>query len=321
MDRDVETRPTGLNNESLRRAAYRELQTLLGIVIIAAIVYWMFRARKRNLPVFACLLLAAISYLPVSDIVPLNASVAEHWIYLPTAFLFLAVAIQFQAFLQSRGAATRFIAGAILVIWLLFLGMRTFIRTFDWKDQRTFLEQTIASGGDSARMLINLGSLDLNEGKLDDAAVQLHAALQKKPDQPFALLDLATVAFKQNDFQLARSLIDRARNMPPIAAKAQELLAVLESREKGHIEVLRFRLAAHTGAADWSIQKRYIQALDQTGATGAAINELLGCLQTQWYRAESWQLLSQLEARAGHPDQAASALDRARAYDVHLNAH
>jgi hypothetical protein len=56
-----------------------------------------------------------------------------------------------------------------LLVWLLFLSARTFARTWDWKDQWTFFQRTIADGGDSARMLINLGSLNLHEGHLDTA--------------------------------------------------------------------------------------------------------------------------------------------------------
>ena len=81
---------------------------------------------------------------------------------------------------------------------------------------------------------------------------------------------------------------------------------------------MRLRLATRTGPPNWGIEKRYIKVLDESQSTGAAINELLNCLQTQWYRGESWQLLSELEKKAGHPDQAANALAQARAYDVHL---
>jgi hypothetical protein len=165
MDRDVETHPSGFNQASLSGAARRELQTLLGIVLIAAVTYWMVRARKRNPAAFACLLFAVISYLPISGIVALNASVAEHWIYLPSAFFFLAAAVEVGAFLENRERprTSTIKLGALLlfIVWLAFLGARTFIRTFDWKDQRTFLERTIVSGGDSARMLINLGDLEL----------------------------------------------------------------------------------------------------------------------------------------------------------------
>jgi len=324
MDRDVETQPTGMNNASLARAAWRELQTLLGLVLIAAFFYWMIRARKRSPAVFISLLFALIAYLPVSGVVALNATAAEHWIYLPSAFLFLAVALEIAALKEKLTARRLAISSAmtgVLALWFIFLGSRTFVRTFDWKDQRTFLERTIAHGGDSARMLINLAGLELTEGKLEDAAVHLHAALQKKPDQPLAVINLAAVALKQNDFKLARQLITRATQMPLVDAQAYEYLAFLENKENGKVDLIRMRLAARTGPPHWSIEKRYIQLLDQTGGTPAAINELLSCLQRQWYRAESWKLLSDLHAKLGHSTQAAGALEQARAYDVHLEEH
>jgi tetratricopeptide (TPR) repeat protein len=321
MDRDVETQPSGFSEASLTHSAWRELQTLAGLVLIAAFFYWLWRSRKRNPAVFMSLLFALITYLPVSGIVVLNATAAEHWIYLPSAFLFLAVALEIWALAVKATTQRSIIATAMIVIcslWGLFLGARTFIRTFDWKDQRTFLERTIAHGGDSARMLINLGGLELTEGKLEDAAAHLHAALQKKPDQPLAIINLAAVALKQNDFKTARELLNRATQMPLVDAQANEYRALLENKETGNANLMRMRLAARTGPPNWSIEKHYIQLLDQTGSTRAAIDELLTCLQPQWYRADSWKLLSELHAKLGHSEQAAQALAQARAYDVHL---
>ncbi|MDP9186458.1 MAG: tetratricopeptide repeat protein, partial [Verrucomicrobiota bacterium] len=324
MDRDVETQPSGFDEASLAHAAWRELQTLLGLVLIAAFFYWMLRARKRNPAAFIALLFALIAYLPVSGIVALNATAAEHWIYLPSAFLFLAVALEIfelEEKLKSRRSTTEPAIVGLFVLWFVFLGARTFARIFDWKDQHTFLERTIAHGGDSARMLINLGGLELTEGKLEDATVHLHAALQKKPDQPLAVINLAAVALKQNDFKLARKLLMRATQMPLVDAQAHELLAILENKESGKVDLMRMRLAARTGPPNWPIEKRYVKLLDETGATAAAINELLTCLQPQWYRADSWKLLSELHAKLGHSTQAAEALAQARAYDVHLEEH
>ena len=323
MDRDVETRPNGGNPASMARASWRELQTLVGIVLIAAFFYWMWRARRRNLPVFTCLLFALITYLPVSGIIALNATVAEHWIYLPSGFLFLAVAIEMAVLFPVGGAIGRSKLAflSLFTTWLIFIGGRTFVRAFDWKDEQTFLQSAIAQGGDSARMLVNLGVLEMNEGKSEDAAVHLHAALQKKPDQPFAILNLGALALKQNDFKLARQLLTRATKLPLVDAQANELLAVLENKENKKVDLLRLRLAAHTGQPIWTIEKRYIQVLDESGNRPAAIAELINLLGTQWYRAESWQLLSQLETKAGHMDQAANALVQARAYDVHLGEH
>ena len=319
MDRDVETQPTGFNEASLARSAWRELQTLLGVVLIAVYFYWLWRSRKRSPAVYACLWLGLITYVPVSGIIVLNANAAEHWIYLPTAFLFLAIGLEFASWLQNPRPALLFTKVAICV-WVVFLGGRTFARTLDWKDQRTFLDRTIAHGGDSARMLINLAGLELSEGKLPEAAAHLHTALQKKPNQPLAIINLAAVALKQNDFKQARDLLNRATQMPVVDAEAYRMLAVLEYKESGQVDVMRMRLASRTGPPNWPIEKAYIQLLDQTGGRSSAINELLAVLQNQWYRADSWLLLSELETKAGHADQAANALNQAHDYDVHLGA-
>jgi protein O-mannosyl-transferase len=314
MERDVETHPEGENAARADSAARSEGRTLLGILLAAVAVYWLKRSRKQDAATFCCLVLSAIAYLPVSGIFPLNATVAEHWIYLPTAFLFLAAGLTI-----SRFSVSNMVVGSALAVWLLFLGARTWIRTFDWRDQRTFLERTLASGGDSARMLINLAGLELNEGQLESAKKHLALALKKEPDQPLAILNLASVAIRQDDFSTAHNLLNRAMNVPFTRAKAYEFLAVLDHRETGLVNLMRFQLAARTGPPDWSIERRYVQALDQSGATSAGIAELKSCLVTQWYRAESWQLLSELLMKAGLTAEATEAQARAKAYDVHLD--
>jgi predicted Zn-dependent protease len=170
-------------------------------------------------------------------------------------------------------------------------------------------------------MLINLGGLESSEGKLEDAAIHFHAALQKKPEQPFAIINLAAIALKQNDFKLARELLERATKMEAVRAQAYELLAVLEFREHGRADLLRLRLASRTGNPQWSIEKRYVQALDASGKRGAALGELENCLRTEWYRAETWQLFGNILQKGGIQDKAAIALSTAHSYDVHLDAH
>jgi predicted Zn-dependent protease len=212
------------------------------------------------------------------------------------------------------------IAMVAFASWLLFLSARTFVRTFDWKDQRTFLERTIAAGGRSSRMLINLGALESSENHLDRAKQYLTEALNKDPDQPFATIDLAAVLLKQNDFQATRQLLGQAVTMPLVANKAHELLAIIENRQNGRSDVLRMRLAAHTGYANWLIEKRYIKLLAEMGAVKAAIQELRVCLQTEWYRAETWQLLAELLDRHGNKAASAQALAMANSYDLHLSS-
>jgi len=313
MERDVETHPKGEGVARADNAAWRELQTILGILLAVAVLFWLVRSRKKDPATFCCLALAIIAYLPISGIFALNATVAEHWIYLPTAFLFLAGMLAI-----SRLAIPTAIVGAVLAVWLGFLGIRTWVRILDWKDQRTFLERTIASGGDSPRMWINLAGLEIGERHWDLAKQHLARAVQQDPDQPLAVLHLATIAIQQNDLTTARDLLNRASKMPLVDARAYELLALVEHKEKGKPDLTRMRLASRTGPANWTIEKRYIQALDQTGSRPAAITELKACLKTQWYRADSWLLLSELLTKSGETNDAAEARAQAGDYDVHL---
>ncbi|HXA10274.1 MAG TPA: tetratricopeptide repeat protein [Chthoniobacterales bacterium] len=319
MERDVETHPTGFDAASMNAASWRELQTLLGLILIAAAIYAFWRARRQP-AIFLLLLLAVACYLPVSGVIALNATVAEHWLYLPSAFLFLAAAVA----LDSSG----WIAGQSLLsrgltvglsIWLLFLPLRTFARTFDWKDQRTFLTRTIADGGDSARMLINLGGLELSEGHLEAARQALEKALVMEPDSPLARLNLGAVAIKERDFPKARTLLKALTDPPEIRARAEESLAVLENRESGQVDLQRLRLAARIGPANWEIEKRYIKALADFSFPDRALTELKTCLATAPYRAETWQMTSELLHKNGRPNEAAAALAEAEADDVHLH--
>src|SRR5881275_2970635 len=105
MDRDVENHPWGFNPVSLTAGAWRELETLAGLVVLGALLCWTWRAHKREPAIFALLLCAAISYLPVCGLFSLNANMAEHWIYVPLAFLLLAIALQVTAIIDRNRAA------------------------------------------------------------------------------------------------------------------------------------------------------------------------------------------------------------------------
>jgi predicted Zn-dependent protease len=168
-------------------------------------------------------------------------------------------------------------------------------------------------------MWINLGGLELSEGHLDAARQALARALAKEPENPLGLLNLAAVTIKQGDFPGARALLKRIAEPPELRARAEESLAVLENRESGKVDLIRLRLAARLGPVNWMIEQRYIKALADLNFPDPAIAELKSCLAAAPYRAESWQMMSELLQRAGWPKEAAIALSVAEANDVHLH--
>lgn len=320
MERDVENHPWGFNPTGMTAGAWRELQTVSGMVILGLLLWWIWRTWKRDPLIFAVLFCAALAYLPVCGLFLLNANIAEHWIYIPLGFLLLAIVLQIVAIIETNRSVFPWTI-AITALWIVFLGVRTFYRAQDWQDPRTFFTRTIAAGGDSARMLINLGGVELSENNFEKAQTLFQEALAKNPEQPFALLNLAAVALKRNDLKTARSFLERAQKNPVSLAQADEMLAIVDQKEKGQIDLLRLHLASQINPPSWAIMRRYLAGLAVSGQMSKAVAELQLLLKTEWYRAESWQLLSEYLTRLGQTDEAARALAEAHAFDVHLNNH
>ncbi len=244
----------------------------------------------------------------------LNAHIAEHWLYFSSAFLFAAAALSLTAIPVSRGLLV-----AVFSTWLGFIGARTYARNFDWKDQRTFLQNTAMDGGDSARIKINMGILESSEGRQQIAIAYFQNGLAERPDQPFALLGLATAYMRAHDFVNARAQLQRARIDPFVHAEALKDIAALEYQENGTVDLGLLGKAASMEPDNWDIQSTYIKVLADNGKMPDAIAKLHAVLDDQPYRSESWGLMGDLLKRDGHADLAQSMYDQARAYDVHYD--
>lgn len=319
MERDVATR-----GPSRDTARLREWQTLLGALLIVAAVVWFRRADRDTR--FA-LTAAAIAYLPISNVTPLNATAAEHWLYVPSAFLFFAIATSCRASAPLAGIgriswqAERLpyrlaIAGAAL--WTALLATRTLLRQADWRDQRTFLTRTIAAGGDSARMHLNLGNLEASEGRADRALAEYAEALRRDPELAFAPFAIAAVQLKAGHFAEARAALDRAGKAPGLDAQKLQLRTALDFAEKKIDPLPGYRAAADLAPLDWPLRRRYLAALAQANRLPTAVSELRTFLATQPFRADSWALLADLLTRAREPALAAAARAEARKRDVRL---
>jgi Flp pilus assembly protein TadD len=312
MERDVLPFGRGDLATTIRIARDREFQTLLGAVLLAGFVVWMRWSWRRDRVVFAGLACFLVAYLPICGLFSLNASVAEHWLYVPGAFLLLAAVVSAARLPVSPAAGV-----TILGLWAVFLGVRTFVRNPDWHDQRTFLEKTIADGGENARMLINLGDLELTENHPGPAIADFLKALDLSPDQPFALVSLGSAYLRAKEFDLARQEFEQATKHPITAADGYQALAVLDYQEYQVDRMDLLEKSAEMAPDDWSIQKRFIGHLDERGQVVAAISALREITADQPWRAEAWQDLGDYWAQVQQYDSAARAYRRAIELDVH----
>ena len=341
MERDVTTAPQADYETTLRNARLREYQTLLGVLLAVALALWWRWAWRRERDAALWLTAAGLAWLPVSNLFSLNATVAEHWIYVPSAFLFLASACSVHSMFEVRrsmfdvseehtptGNVERRTSNiehrilpplrAVFGVWLLFLAARTWLRQADWRDQRTFFERTIAAGGDSARMRMNLGNLEFQEGRPAQALAQYDIALKVAPDPARVWLSIAQVSLRLGDLPRTREALGKAEHAPQLTADLLLTRAALEQRETGRDPGALLQQAVEARPRSWPIRQRHLRHLDQTGHTATAARELRDFLREQPFRAESWVMLAVFLEKLGQPEAAQAARAQAAARDVRL---
>ena len=316
MERDVTTHPLETPEATLRQARALEYQTLASVLLLIGFVFWMRHGFRRDPAAALCLVAFVVAYLPISNLFPLNATIAEHWLYVPGAFLFLAIALTLHGICQQRSAAVGRIVLVVGACWLLLLGLRTLVRQEDWRDQRTFIERTIAAGGNSPRMLMNLGNVEFAAGHRDAALALYREALRRTPDQPVIWLGYASILLRARDFHGANEALERAEKSPMLAADCLSLRATLESVESGRDpgELLRKAMAA--APENWGIRKRYVEYLHERSNPQETLRELRDFLQRHPFRAESWRMLATLLEEQHQPALAAAAWREAALRDV-----
>ena len=143
MERDVSTNPVSVTANpaadyaaNLHNGRMREAQTLGGLCIAAGLVCWFWRIRKIAPDAALALACAAVTWLPVSNVFRLNATVAEHWLYVPGAFLIAAILFTARALAPERPKIFALLRTAA-ALWLVFLAVQTWRQQGYWQDQRT----------------------------------------------------------------------------------------------------------------------------------------------------------------------------------------
>jgi tetratricopeptide (TPR) repeat protein len=211
-------------------------------------------------------------------------------------------------------------AVAVILLWTVWLCSHTWQRQYDWADQRTFLTRTIEAGGDSARMRVNLGNLELSEGKPERALAEYDSALARDPKLVFAHFGRAAAYVRLGDATNARAALERCGTGHLLEAEITQIKAALDSSEKKSDPIPGYKTAADLAPLNWYHRKRYLTALAESGRLKQAIQEVRAFLDVQPFRADSWLLLANLLTRSGQRDAAAMVLTEARLRDVHLQA-
>ena len=151
----------------------------VGLLSLAATSFMLWlKAPGRGLRAFG-MAWFVLGFLPISNLFPLNAQAAEHWIYMPSIGFLIFVAGCIVAFPRHQTVLT-----GIAFVAMLPLGIRTGMRASEWTDECKFFEQTLRASGYSLRPMHNMLRV-LLEHKEEEKAVQMMKEMTKAcPNMP-----------------------------------------------------------------------------------------------------------------------------------------
>lgn len=139
------------------------LSALFTVGALSSIVY--LRKRSQFNAVFGALWYI-VFLLPVLNFIPINATFAEHWVYVPMIGLIFLLA-HCTACISTKKIRVIFLVCGIGVIGLM--GYRTYQRNYDWTDPVRFYEGILDYNGYNVKVLYNLGNEYLRSNDYDAA--------------------------------------------------------------------------------------------------------------------------------------------------------
>jgi len=147
--------PTGLHMERTLEgvSTWTALAGALLLLGCLAVLIGQGIVRKRR-RVFMGMGWFLLTWFPVSGLMPLNAPIAEHWMYVPLAGFLWALAELATPFLK-RPAAYRFAVGAVYAVCVVFTAL-TLLRNADWRNDETLYLATLEHNPGAVRVHFNL---------------------------------------------------------------------------------------------------------------------------------------------------------------------
>jgi tetratricopeptide (TPR) repeat protein len=322
MERSVASDPIHyLNGQTWRITIGKEYLSILGLAVLAMLLFGSIKKdRWQAMRVFGAAWFMA-AYLPISNIVQLNATAAEHWLYLPSVgLLIFGAGFLLQLPIRFRPLVTTFAALAVLA-----LSARSFIRSGDWSNEETFYKRTFEAGSRSARVAVNLGQAYAARGAYGESERIFRAVLEQNPDYPVAQNNLASVLARQGKNKEAEALFavieknsTRTRQEYPRTWIGALNLASVRHNAHQDDSALAILERAHNDYPEvWELIGLKAELVREQQGSDAALHLVEDFARTHWWHHGAALALGRLYAQSGDVARADIVLRRASWLDVH----
>ena len=159
---------------------FTDPKAILGAIILFSLLLYAFRKKETNQLAFFSISWFFVALLPVSNLYPVNAYMAEHWMYLPSIGFFLLLAKSLGYIYKSK--KTRMFTTALTIGLLVFYAYLTIRQNTYWREPVAFYERALKYVKHSPKLYNNLGNVYCTLNRKEEAIATYKKAIEVKSD-------------------------------------------------------------------------------------------------------------------------------------------
>lgn len=191
------------------------------LMLFAALLCWKQLTSKKWVWPLA-LFWYVVAFIPMNGILlPVNSFMLEHWLYLPSLFLFAGLA---SLILKTPGRYTPYIIYGLILIGLT---LSTRARNTVWSDPITFYSDILKYTQGSARVHNNIAMAYSEKRQIENAEKHYKMAIETADMYPQTHYNLARLYIEKENYQEAQKHLLRSLEIAPDFIYAQKLLSDL----------------------------------------------------------------------------------------------
>ncbi|MFC1594753.1 tetratricopeptide repeat protein [Candidatus Omnitrophota bacterium] len=189
----------------------RAISSLCAIILITLGAIYSY---KRNKLLFFAIIWFFLYLIPQSGLYPINAFMAEHFLYVPSIGFFIVLVM----FLRKVFPKRVFVCALSAIV--IFYSCVTIRQNATWKEPFSFYKRILVFSSKSAIVHNNLGTLYESRGDLDQALQEYKTAHNLKRDKVLYQANIAQLYQTMNKNDVALALYEELLRLRPEAVNA-----------------------------------------------------------------------------------------------------
>ncbi len=193
-----------------------EPAVLFSTAVIAGILLITLKLYNGLRIAFFAVMFFFINLVPVSNIIPFGATIAERYLYFASVGYFMLAGLvitRIYDFVSGR-RGKRLVTAFFLSILVLY-STRTLRRNLDWKDGFTLWGKTLKTSHESYTVHNNLGVAYKKKGMLDEAIKEYRKTIELNPSFVRAINNIGYIYYERKQYDLAIEEYKKAVSIDP----------------------------------------------------------------------------------------------------------